>query len=227
MYKHQKQNFIILICLFLGIPAGLFGFCTIGIWFYIFNNEDLAGVLTLISLSCILLGIIALILLRTNQYKFFNLKYHAFITVKNYGIKGVPNNRFLEFKIPIENLPNKLIFIEEKKGIFYTVVNEKKYVFDMRGWILKKYYIYEILLTMIQLRYCENKVNNLLVSLKTNYENMSIEFILKSKKQVLYSLTSNGYTILHSRYIKNTKNKIKFLNSIDNKGINQLYDLKV
>ena len=47
------------------------------------------------------------------------------------------------------------------------------------------------------------------------------------KKQVLYSLTSNGYTILHSRYIKNTKNKIKFLNSIDNKGINQLYNLKV
>ena len=64
-------------------------------------------------------------------------------------------------------------------------------------------------------------------NLKTKYENMSIEFILKSKKQVVYSLTSNGYTILHSRYIKNTRNKIKFLNSIDNKGINQLYDLKV
>ena len=98
----------------------------------------------------------------------------------------------------------------------------------MRGWILKKYYIYEILLTMIQLRFCENKVDNLLVSLKTNFENISIEFILKSKKQqVSYSLTSNGYTILHSRYIKNTKNKIKFLNSIDNKSIKQLYDLKV
>ena len=228
MHKHQKQNFLTLICLFLGIPVGLFGFCTIGIWFYIFNNQDLAGVLTLISLSCITLGIISLILLRTNHYKFFKLKYHAFITVKNYGIKGVPNNSFLEFKIPIENLPDELVFIEEKKGIFYTVVNEKKYVFDMRGWILKKYYIYEILLTMIQLRFCENKLDNLLVPLKTNFENKSIEFILKSKKQqVSYNLISNGYTILHSRYIKNTKNKIKFLNSIDNKSIKQLYDLKV
>lgn len=227
MYKHQTQNLIILISLFFGIPTGFFGCFTLGIWFTIIKSEEFAGILTMISFFSMIIGIIAISWLRRNYYKFFRLNVKSLITVRNYGIKGVPNNRFIEFKIPIKNLPNKLVFIEEKKGIFYTVFNEKKYVFDMRGWIYKKYYIYEILLTMIQLRFCENKVDNLLVSLKTNYENISIEFILKSKKQVLYSLISNGYTILHSRYIKNTKNKIKFLNSIDNKSINQLYDLKV
>lgn len=226
MYKHQKQNLITLICIYVGFPIIFLGALTLSVWFFVLENDKLAGILTLISFICMIIGLIMLRWLQGHFYKFYKANIKFLTSVKDYGIKGVPNNKFSDFKIPIDDLPDRLLFLEEVKGIYCTMINEKKYIFDMRGWLLKKYYIYELLLTMIQLRYCQNKSENLLLSLETKYDSVSIEFKINSKKRVIYKLISNNYTVVHKRYLKNTKNKIKFLSQVNKNSINQLYNLK-
>lgn len=225
MYKLQRKNLISIICIYIGLPISIIGVCTLFLWFRIISNEELAGILTIVSFSLICIGILMYEWLNFNHYKFRNVFFKRFISVTDYGIKGVPNNKYQEFEIPIDYLPNKILFTEEKKGIFNTTINEKKYVFDMRGWILKKYYVYELLLVMLQLKYSNNNNKNLLLPLKTKYDDITINFVGNSNKNIEYKLISNNYTVIHKRYLKSIKSKLKFFNDKYKLEIYDLYDL--
>ncbi len=61
---------------------------------------------------------------------------------ESFGSAGVPNNPISEFDIPITKfMPDVLQVQEITTGVYEIIIDQKKYTFDMKGWILKEYYI--------------------------------------------------------------------------------------
>ncbi|MDE6655529.1 MAG: hypothetical protein K2J85_00890, partial [Anaeroplasmataceae bacterium] len=123
------------------------------------SDKDLSGKLILVSLIVVIIGFVLLITLtRINANYFIHGRYvfsHLFPPLPKYfAFAGVPNNSFPEFDIPISNISQEILqAYEVKKGIYEIRLNGQNYIFDMRGWIHKRYYIFEIILTKFQIKY--------------------------------------------------------------------------
>ncbi len=129
----------------------------------IFGNKITSSIKAFLFIIGIILviGGIGLMLLSPNYNILYNCGnrsfFHPSLSRKANGlfIQGVPNNSRREFLIPYSQLikENELVFQKIAKGIYQLSIQDKKYVFDMRKWVRQKYYIYEIILTIIVLHY--------------------------------------------------------------------------
>lgn len=133
----------------------IFGFCIL--------DKNLSRKLILFAFLLVIIDFILLIIATRKNAKY--AIYAGYIRSKfrpplreYFASAGVPNNFFLEFDIPITKfMPEVLQAQEIKKGVYAFKVDEKKYTFDMKGWSHKEYYIYEIILTNIQIKFMLKK----------------------------------------------------------------------
>lgn len=154
----------------------IFGLCI--------SDKNLSGKLILVAISILILGIIFIFILTRVNAKYAT--YAGYIRSKygpppreKFASAGVPNNSLLEFDIPITKfLPKVLQAKEVTKGVYEINIDEKRYTFDMKGWIFKEYYIYEIILSKIQTKYMPKRsIKSLCESLHINeINNLELEF---------------------------------------------------
>lgn len=218
MGKHQKRALISNICITGGIILPILGIILINIFGFCITNKNLAGKLIIIVVVFILIGMILLFIatrINANYFPYFLfMRTHLLPpSIEHFAFAGVPNNSFLEFDIPItKNLPDVLQSQEIEKGIYEINIEEKKYTFDMKGWIHKEYYIYEIILAKIQTKYMsKKKIKCLCKSLQINeINNLRLEFTRLNGKKKKYKLIENGKTKLLLKFKKNMQRKIIF-----------------
>ena len=130
-------------------------------------------------------------------------------------IQGVPNNSYNEFSIGLNQILSmkEIKFKEIEKGIFIATLKDQIYKFDMRGWIRKKYYIYEYFLTLIQLQ------NEKCIYKKYQVKNTStlkMLFIDKSGKKIEKRLIKDSYTQLSFLFKYRTRAKYR-INALNRK----------
>ncbi len=96
----------------------------------------------------------------------------------------------------------------------------------MRGWILKEYYIYEIILTKIQIKFMLKKnIKSLCKSLHiSEINNLKIEFIRLNGIKKLYTLVEDGQTKVLHKFQKNMRQKIIHFKNVKKIGIKSLYN---
>lgn len=146
----------------------------------------------------------------------FKMFLNPSIIVKSnkWFIQGVPNNSFIEFVVKYNQLVkyNEIIIEEMENGIYKLKLDDKILIFDMRGWIRKEYYMYEYLLTIIQL----NGKNKIFRKQKlSEIKNLKIIFLSKNGKKRIKYLIKNYETcptLLFKNRIK-TKYKILIINN--------------
>ena len=115
-------------------------------------------------------------------------------------------------------MPDVLQVQEITTGVYEIIIDQKKYTFDMKGWILKEYYIYEIILTKIQIKFMmKNKIKSLCMSLETkNISNLKLDFLKQSGEKKSYTLIQDGKTKLNFRFKHNIKQKVIFFRNKKN-----------
>lgn len=182
MPKNQKNTLISYILFYSGFMLIILSLLTIVIYTIPFKNYQ--G--NIIHLLCFIIMIVGIILphigMNYNLYLWAGYgKYDHFLrlarTQNHTGlIQGIPNNSFSEFNIKNIETKNNIKLVEVEKGIFCGNVENKTIKFDMKWWIRKEYYIYEIILTMLQ---CEI----------INSKNIPYKSILKSNTSITDYLT--------------------------------------
>lgn len=235
MSKHQKRILITNVCVSSGIILAVLGVALMNIFGFCISDGNLSGKLILLAFILMIIGFILLIIATRTNSKY--AIYAGYIRSKfgpplreYYASAGVPNNAFLEFDIFIsKNLPEVLYAQEIAKGVYEINIDQKKYTFDMRGWILKEYYIYEIILTKIQIKFMmKNKIKSLCMSLETkNISNLKLDFLKQSGEKKSYTLIQDGKTKLNFRFKHNIKQKVIFFTNKKKIHLNALYDFNV
>lgn len=96
----------------------------------------------------------------------------------------------------------------------------------MKGWILKEYYIYEIILTKIQTKFMPNReIKSLSKSLHIKeINNLELEFTRLNGKKRLYTLIENGQTRVLHKFKRNMRQKIIYYKNVKKISIKALYD---
>lgn len=201
-----------------------FGFCI--------SDRSLSGKLILVAISIAILGFIIIIALTRVNAKY--AIYAGYIRSKfgpplkeKFAFAGVPNNSLSEFDLPINKfLPEVLQAHETIKGLYEIIIDEKKYTFDMRGWIYKEYYIYEIILTKIQTKFMPKKsIKSLCKSLHINeILNLRLEFTRLNGKKTMYILVENGQTRIIHKFKKNMCRKIIYFRNVKKISFKAFYD---
>ncbi|MDE5546902.1 MAG: hypothetical protein K2I88_05505, partial [Anaeroplasmataceae bacterium] len=158
MSKHQKRVLITNACGLSGIILTFSGIALMNIFGFCIQDKNLAGKLILGALILVIMGFIFLIIATRTSAKFAihggYLRTMFPPSLEYFASAGVPNNSLTEFDLPITKfLPEVLQAQEIIKGVYEIHVDEQKYVFNMKGWIHKEYYIYEIILTKIQTKF--------------------------------------------------------------------------
>lgn len=235
MSKHQKRILITNICVLSGIILAFLGIALMIIFGFCISDKTLSGKLILTAFLFVMIGLILLIIAtRTNATLFPHFGYLRthFLrpSTESFGAAGVPNNSFSEFDIPISKfLPEVLQVQEITKGVYEIKIDEQKYTFNMKGWIFKEYYIYEIILTKIQIKYMvKNKIKSLCQSLEIkSISNLRLDFLKQNGKKKSYMLIQDGKTKLYFRYKHNMKQKIIYFRNKKKISLNALYDFNV
>ncbi len=141
-------------------------------------------------------------------------------------IQGVPNNNCSEFLVSNITKCSK-IELKKEKGIYIGKCNGQFIRIDMKGWLFKDKYVYELLQTYfiieylimhrLSFKYVYKKINN------NDINEVELIFI-NGKKRKKYKLSSNGKirTKLTLRF-KNY-NKCKFIDG-DKYSIRDFYSL--
>lgn len=235
MSKHQKRILITNVCVSSGIILAVLGVALMNIFGFCISDGNLSGKLILLAFILMIIGFILLIIATRTNSKY--AIYAGYIRSKfgpplreYYASAGVPNNAFLEFDIFIsKNLPEVLYAQEIAKGVYEINIDQKKYTFDMRGWILKEYYIYEIILTKIQIKFMLKKnIKSLCKSLHiSEINNLKIEFIRLNGIKKLYTLVEDGQTKVLHKFQKNMRQKIIHFKNVKKIGIKSLYNFNV
>lgn len=140
-------------------------------------------------------------------------------------IQGVPNNHINDFILSFHDIVglNQIIIKEINKGVYIFDINDRIIKFDMRGWMRKEYYIYEYLLTIIQINGYEKIYKRHFIKYS---KDLVIVFIRKNGKKRQYKLIWNNKTCLTFIFKQRMKMKNKILSYCDykNKNIRQYYD---
>ena len=218
MSKHQKRILITNVCVSSGIILAVLGVALMNIFGFCISDGNLSGKLILLAFILMIIGFILLVIATRTNANFFPhfgyLRTHILPPpTESFGSAGVPNNPISEFDIPITKfMPDVLQVQEITTGVYEIIIDQKKYTFDMKGWILKEYYIYEIILTKIQIKFMmKNKIKSLCMSLETkNISNLKLDFLKQSGKKKSYTLIQDGKTKLNFRFKHNIKQKVIF-----------------
>ena len=232
MSKHQKKTLITNVCVSSGIILVFFGIALMSIFGFCISDKNLAGMMIFVAFLLVIIGFALLIIASrmSAKYAYYAGRLRSMLgpPVKEFfAYAGVPNNSFSEFDIPISKfLPEVLQAQEITKGVYEIDIEEQKYTFDMRGWIHKEYYIYEIILTKIQTKFMiKKKVNSLCNSLETSpLFRLKLEFIKLNGKKKTYILIQDGRSKVTARYKHNMKQKIVYFHHCEKLNVNPLYD---
>ncbi|MDE7263343.1 MAG: hypothetical protein K2N64_01600 [Anaeroplasmataceae bacterium] len=232
MSKHQKRVIITNACVTSGIILTLLGIALMNIFGFCILDKNLSGKLILSAFLLVIIGFILLIIATRKNAKY--AIYAGYIRSKfgpplreYFASAGVPNNAFLEFDISIsKHLPEVLHAQEITKGVYEIKVDEKKYTFDMKGWIHKEYYIYEIILAKIQIKFMLKKnIKSLCKSLHiSEINNLKIEFLRLNGKKRIYTLVEDSQTKVSQKFKKNMRQKIIYFKNVKKISIKSLYD---
>jgi hypothetical protein len=218
MTKKQKNTLISYILYYGGFIMVFFAMLFIIIYTILFNNY-VCDVFHLIMFILLIVGII----LPQFAGK-FNLYYYFAMSHPNYKLKkslrlnpnlgfiqGVPVNSFYEFNTNFLTEEKKLVLIE-KNGLYCGVYNSKKIILDMRGWICKDKYVFELLQTFYRLQFIKKKKMSKKYIYKTIKDKDVKEFTLyiqHRKKEKKYVLSENNKidSPLNLRLKNNKKSK--------------------
>ena len=137
-------------------------------------------------------------------------------------IEGVPNNHKNQFTIKKQQLlnVNEIFLYENEKGVFCTSDGLLNLKFDMRYWLKKKYYIYEYILTCLQLEYSKKLYKKAYIK---NISNLDIIFICKNKQKRI-NLIHNNWTSIKLTYKYRILKKLQLLHKDSKLKISDFYD---
>lgn len=149
----------------------------------------------------------------------------AFRNNSNKGfIQGVPNNNCFEF-LALDIINCTQLELINEKGIYKGNYNGQSIKLDMKGWIFKNKYVYELIQSYFVIQYLKKHKLPLKYIYKKiiNNDINAVNLILKNgNKTKIYKLASKGViNIKLSLKIKN-KNKYRFIVA-KNYSINDFY----
>ena len=222
MNRNQKQIFKGYLIRILGYLIALSNIAIILIYHNYLQNP-LNDILFIILIISIIIGVFLICFASYYNIMLFvylELHVNSFTptTPNAYFIQGVPNNNFTEYDLKYEDISKlqELIIKEIEKGIFVLNLNDKIIRFDMKGWIRKEYYIYEYIMTIIQLK-C--KFNVYKPNIINEIKEMKIKFIRINNKKSIWFLVRNYKTNLTLLYKNRMKTKYKLLFYYSKKGM--------
>ncbi len=225
MYKNQERVFKGYLIFILGILLSVFSLIFIPVYSNILKRA-LGDIPVIISVISVFIGIF-LIIISSNYNIMLLTDFRTFInpaiTTKSnkWFIQGIPNNNYKEFDLKYNEILNskEIIIKERDNGIFILNIKDKIVKFDMKGWLRKEYYIYEYILTILQLK-CQTKVY------KTNIINelneLKIIFIRRNGKNNIWFLVKNHKTYLTCLFKIRLKTKYEIIFHYNEKGINNI-----
>jgi len=234
--KKQKNTLISYLLFYGGFLLSITSIIVIIIYTIVSENY-FGNFVHIILFILIIIGVI------TPEFaSYFNLYFYIALYNPNYKvekalrvehdkgfIQGVPNNKFEEYNI-INRIDDGIITLEYKNGVFVGNYKEKLVTIDMKGWIFKKKYVFELLHTSLRINY----VNRRKLSLKYTYKNIidsnikSLVLIIKfGKKQKKYFISYDGMikSPIGLRYKNYTKTK--FIERRKKISIKDFYDLNM
>lgn len=225
----SKQNVFYkkVLLTYLGMTLLLLGTLGIVICSIVIQDKNVAGMFIFVLILVNIIGLLLFCLGGIYKLSFIGRKPVPFRTLLEYNYRnvGIPNNEYNEFKITYPNIVRESIkLIEISEGIYSGNINKKEIVFDMNGWLNQGYYIYEYLLTIIQLKLCDNDKRKLYKSQKTDSKDISISIKFINGKAKEFPLIKDGKTILSFKYKERMRLKVAKLHS-DKIKITDLYNL--
>ena len=219
MFKNQKKVFMSFLLAYGGIFTMVSTFILLYLYINIFK-EPFGNVFSIIGICFLILSTFSMI---CAQYfnPMFNTRVHP---IHSGLIEGVPNNHKNQFSFKINQLINinEITLYEKEKGVFYNPEEELNIKFDMRYWLKKKYYIYEYILTCLQLEYSTKIYKKVFVY---NISKLDIIFINRKNKQKKYSLVSNNFTCLTLKYKYRIIKKLQLISNTKKFIISDFYNI--
>ena len=114
-------------------------------------------------------------------------------------IQGVPNNHYYDFK-SLEDMQEGTIVLDYKYGIFKGEYNKHSIIIDMKGWTLKRIYLYELLHTILRLKYVENHK----LPLKYMYKKIESDDIPEIRLVIRRGKKTKEYLLFREKVIKSS-----------------------
>lgn len=219
--NNQKSYYKSLILTLTGLNLWVFGVVLAMVFGIIFKNNILVALLMFTSL----IGFILLIIDDNVDAIIGSINKGRLTLFYKYTLYGVPNNSKKEFIISAKELYlyDLIKLFEIDKGIFITFINNKKLIFDLRGWHNKTYCLYEYFMSVIQLDL--SKKNRKLI-VRTNYINLDynikleINFLNRKNKKIF--LINKNKTKLSFKF--KHRNKVILQTTLGKKiSLNDLY----
>lgn len=213
---NKQRNVLISYLLYYGgFFISILSIVIILIYSILFNHHEV-DIIHLLCFIAIICGIIfPNFASRFNLYFYFGARYPGYKTMKSFCIdenrgfiQGVPNNKASEF-LKRNMFDLKAITLYKENGIYFDI--NKNISIDMKGWLLKDKYVYELIETFYKVEY----INKNKLDCKKIYKSISDKKI-KEKILVIYSKNIvKTYTLSYDGKIKsrinlNIKNKKKF-----------------
>lgn len=226
--KKQRNVLISYLLYYGGFVLSIISIVVILIYTITFGNHE-GDYIHLICFLGMMLGITTpFFASRFNIYYYFSLHNPNYELVKELNcslevgfIQGVPNNDCSEFLNP--NIMNvKKIELTKQDGIFLGMCNGENIKIDMRGWILKDRYVYELFQTYYIVQYIKKNKMPLDMIYKTIISDNIIETILTIKN----NKKCKSYHLSYAGMIK-TKKLLKFKNQRKCKFLKKkMFDIK-
>lgn len=229
--KKQRNTLISYILFYGGFFLIFTSITIILIYTLVFKNYEGDYVHLLCFIFCLIGIVMPFFASDFNLYYYFAMykpeykMMKAFRNNSNKGfIQGVPNNNCFEFLV-LDIINCTQLELINEKGIYKGNYNGQSIKLDMKGWIFKNKYVYELIQSYFVIQYLKKHKLPLKYIYKKiiNNDINAVNLILKNgNKTKIYKLASKGViNIKLSLKIKN-KNKYRFIVA-KNYSINDFY----
>lgn len=229
--KKQRNTLISYILFYGGFFLIFTSITIIIIYTLVFKNYEGDYVHLLCFIFCLIGIVMPFFASDFNLYYYFAMykpeykMMKAFRNNSNKGfIQGVPNNNCFEF-LALDIINCTQLELINEKGIYKGNYNGQSIKLDMKGWIFKNKYVYELIQSYFVIQYLKKHKLPLKYIYKKiiNNDINAVNLILKNgNKTKIYKLASKGViNIKLSLKIKN-KNKYRFIVA-KNYSINDFY----
>lgn len=229
--KKQRNTLISYILFYGGFFLIFTSITIILIYTLVFKNYEGDYVNLLCFIFCLIGIVMPFFASDFNLYYYFAMykpeykMMKAFRNNSNKGfIQGVPNNNCFEF-LALDIINCTQLELINEKGIYKGNYNGQSIKLDMKGWIFKNKYVYELIQSYFVIQYLKKHKLPLKYIYKKiiNNDINAVNLILKNgNKTKIYKLASKGViNIKLSLKIKN-KNKYRFIVA-KNYSINDFY----
>lgn len=229
--KKQRNTLISYILFYGGFFLIFTSITIILIYTLVFKNYEGDYVHLLCFIFCLIGIVMPFFASNFNLYYYFAMykpeykMMKAFRNNSNKGfIQGVPNNNCFEF-LALDIINCTQLELINEKGIYKGNYNGQSIKLDMKGWIFKNKYVYELIQSYFVIQYLKKHKLPLKYIYKKiiNNDINEVNLILKKcNKTKIYKLASKGIiNIKLSLKIKNL-NKYRFI-EVKNYSINDFY----